>query len=399
MIDQQVDILIIGGGLIGASLMLALQDSGYSTLLVEQKQIDQQLNPDFDARSLAIAPASVAILEMLGVWRLLQKYATPIHRIHVSEQNRFGASRLYSEEDAPLGYVLEIQHLNHAVQQLVPQQHILTPATVCALDLHTQQATIVAGDKRFTIQAGLIVAADGVESSVRHLCHLSAQVKEYRQQAIVCNVGLNRAHEYQAFERFTPEGPLALLPMQHNRMSLIWSMSETRADAYMQVDDAFFLHALQRAFGYRLGRFTQIGKRFSYTMRQVVMDEQVAWPVVFVGNAAHTLHPVAGQGFNLGLRDVAALAQCIIQHGIDQSMLRYYLQLRQRDQKIVTSLTDGLIQLFTSRLPGVALARDLGLIVLDNAPLLKKILIRHAQGFGGVLPDLVCHIALERKGE
>lgn len=162
----------------------------------------------------------------------------------------------------------------------------------------------------------------------------------------------------------------------------------------MRISDADFLHQLQQAFGYRLGRLLKIGQRFSYPLKQVIMPQQTKWPVIFVGNAAHTLHPVAGQGFNLGLRDVATLAQCISKQGLTETMVQEYLRLRRHDQQVITRFTDGLIQVFTSRLPGMGLARNLGMIALDNIPALKNILARYARGFGGFTPDLVCDIAL-----
>lgn len=398
MVDQQVDILIIGGGLIGVTLMLALRGLGYDCLLVEHKECSVKINPDFDARSLALSQASVRILTMLGVWDLLEEYASPIQKIHVSDQSRFGVSRLQAEKNNPLGYVVEMHYINHAIYQLLDKKFLLAPATLTALDTSTQRATIVTAEGERCIKAQLIVAADGADSIVRSLSALSAKTTKYEQQAIVANIGLIKKHEYRAFERFTEEGPLALLPMQGNKMSLVWAMSPDKAQSLMSATDEVFLRALQKAFGYRLGRLDKVGKRFSYPLLQRIMPQQIKWPVVFVGNAAHTLHPVAGQGFNLGLRDVATLAQCIAQYGLNESMLQDYMHLRQGDQRSIISFTNGLIKLFTSRIPGVGLARDLGLIVFDNSAVLKKCLARYAQGYSGFIPDLVCQIPLETRG-
>lgn len=398
MVNKQVDILIIGGGLTGATLMLALRGLGYSTLLIESRAFSDKIVPDFDARSLALSPASVRILNRLGLWDIIKKHATPINMIHVSDQHRFGASRLYGQKENPLGHVVEMHFINHALHQLLPKEQLLAPATLVGLDSTVGCATVATSEGTIRIAAQLIVAADGTESLARKFCNLSATIKDYEQQAIVANVGLAKPHEFKAYERFTAFGPLALLPMQDKRMSLVWASPPEKTEQLMYCDETAFLRELQQAFGYRLGRFVKTGTRFVYPLKQVLMTEQINWPVVFVGNAAHTLHPVAGQGFNLGLRDVATLAQCVVQWGLNAKMLEEYTKLRHHDQRIITRFTDGLISLFTSQLPGVGLARSAGLVALDNIPALKNILAHYARGFGGITPDLVCDIALSAGG-
>lgn len=394
MAFRDVDILIVGGGLTGASLMLALADAGFSTLLVETKPFSDPVNTPFDARSLAISPASVCILKMLNVWPLLQDFAAAIDTIHVSEQHHFGSARLHGDAQNSLGYVLEIHHINQALYQLLDQQHIIAPAQLTHVNAQTGTAVITSSTGETTVQARLIVAADGTNSSVRALCGLKPQMNDYAQHAIVANIGLARAHRNCAYERFTPAGPLALLPLTGQRASLVWAMSALDAKRLIALPDSEFLTHLQRAFGYRLGRFIRTGQRVIYPLKQVLMPEQVIGHVVFVGNAAHTLHPVAGQGFNLGLRDVAMLGQCIVNEGLGSGMLNTYQQLRRHDQLAITQLTHGLVKLFTSHLPGMALARSAGLIALDNSPLLKKLLAKYARGYAGITPDLVCNISL-----
>lgn len=396
MADKQVDILIIGGGLTGATLLLALQGLGVSTLLVESRPFSDKVNPDFDARSIALSPASKRILSMLGVWDILKEYATPINMIHVSDQHRFGVSRLEGKEPNPLGYVVEMQYINRALHQLLAKEQLIAPATLNELDPVSKIARVSTDAGDFSIEAKLIVAADGADSVVRKICALPAKTKNYEQNAIVANIGLLKPHGFKAYERFTSHGPLALLPMQDNRMSLVWAMTPEHAEELIALNDDDFIKELQKAFGYRLGRFIKTGTRFSYPLKQIIMPQQAKWPVVFVGNAAHTLHPVAGQGFNLGIRDVAMLAQCIAKDGLNADMLDEYIRLRQHDQLVITRLTDGLIQLFTSRAPGIRLARNIGLIALDNLPPLKNLLAHYTRGFGGVIPDLVCEIALSQ---
>ncbi|WED42875.1 2-octaprenyl-6-methoxyphenyl hydroxylase [Legionella cardiaca] len=394
MADKQVDILIVGGGLTGASLSLALAGQGYSTLLIDAHRLSDKITADFDARTLALSPASVRILEMLKIWPLLQENATAIETIHVSDQHHFGAARLKGQPDNPLGYVVEMQYINRALHHLLAHEPILAPAQLLSLDKQSSLATVATANGNMTIQARLIVAADGAESAVRRLLGLSARNKDYQQHAIVANIGLARSHYNRAYERFTASGPLALLPMTENRASLVWALQPDEAKQLQAVSEKEFLVILQKAFGYRLGRFVRVGQRVVFPLRQVVMTQQIDWPFVFVGNAMHTLHPVAGQGFNLGLRDVATLAQCIIQLGLNPAMLKQYATMRQHDQRSIAGLTDGLIKIFTSHLPGLAFARNVGLIAVDNLAFLKKTLAYYTRGFAGITPDLVCGIAL-----
>jgi 2-octaprenyl-6-methoxyphenol hydroxylase len=397
VINKETEVLIVGGGLTGATLMLALQEIGVQSLLVDAQTFDTKAKPDFDARSLAFSVASQRILSMLGAWKHIQDQVTPIELIHVSDQYHFGAARLQGKPQAPLGYVVEMHSINQALHQLLNSNYIFAPACLRSMDEERQRVIVATESEEIHIHAKLIVAADGANSTVRRFCALPEQTKNYKQCAIVANVGLAKPHYGRAYERFTACGPLALLPMQKHRMSLVWAMHPKDAEQLMSVSDADFLRQLQQAFGYRLGRFTKVGQRTSFPLRQVVMPEQVKNRVVFIGNAAHTLHPVAGQGFNLGLRDVATLAQCIAKEGLTPEMLQNYATLRVHDQKIIARLTDGLIHVFANRLPGLGLVRGLGLIALDNIPALKNLLARYAGGFGGVIPDLVCEIALRER--
>ncbi len=398
MAEPQVDILIVGGGLTGATLSLALADLGYRTLLIDTKPFSSRVHVDFDARSLALSPASVRILQMLHVWPLLESHASAIDKIHVSEQRGFGSTRFSTEEKTALGYVVEMQHINRALHQLLDKSHVIAPAELIGFDKSSHRVTIHTKEGNATLKAHLIVSADGADSCMRKLCGLTPKIKDYAQHAIAANIGLARAHQQEAYERFTLSGPLALLPMTGLRSSLVWAMSPSEAERLMVANEIDFLNELQRAFGYRLGRFVKVGKRVLYPLRQVTIDEQTFGSVVFVGNAAHTLHPVAGQGFNLGLRDVASLAQCIAKEGLGPNMLKSYEQARRVDQAAILRFTDGLISLFTHRMPGLAFLRGTGLLALDNAPVMKNILTRYARGFAGQTPDLVCGIPLVAGG-
>lgn len=322
---------------------------------------------------------------------------TPIEAIHISKQGAFSQARLLGTSDEPLGFVVEMMKLSQALKQaLSPDAHVISGKWV-DYDVAQKKVTIMTPQGSQCIRARWVVAADGTHSSVRQSAGLSAQVKDYQQQAIVANIGLNRSHGFWAYERFTSTGPLAMLPMTENRSSLVWSLTPIKAQELMELDDAAFLKALQRAFGYRLGRLTKVGRRAVYPLQQVVMREQVVGSIVFIGNAAHTIHPVAGQGFNLGLRDVAMLAQCCAEQGLNDNALQVYQQLRRDDHKLITQATDRLISLFGCDWPGVAGLRQCGLSILDNSDFLKQAVVHYGSGLGGPLPDLVCGIPLQLK--
>lgn len=393
---QDVDILIVGGGLIGASLMLALAHTPYRVMLVEATPLSSMCSPDFDARSLALSPASVRILQMLHVWELLAKDACAIDTIQVSERFGWGCAHLRGDGAEPLGFVVELQHINHALHQRLDMDNVLAPAELVAFDKDTGVAVLHQGEKSIHVTPKLIVAADGSDSSVRKLCGLPARIKPYHQHAIVANIGLQRSHQQVAFERFTSQGPLALLPMNGLRASMVWALSPDESTRMMALNSHDFLSVLQRTLGYRLGRLVTVGRRVSYPLQQVMLPQQTLGSVVFVGNAAHTLHPVAGQGFNLGLRDVAMLAQCIVEHGLQAPLLSRYTALREVDQNSIAQLTDGLIQVFTSHHPLVKWARRAGLVAFEQLPILKMMLSRYARGYAGVTPDLVCGISIGR---
>lgn len=396
MVINEVDILIVGGGLTGAALLLALKNLPYKTLLIDQKPLTAHSVTGFDARSLALSPSSNRILQRLKMWPAIEKDSTPIHKIHISQQHRFAKATLSGPVNEPLGFIVELSTLDSVLQSAVQTLQILAPVNLVALDPQESTVKLIHNDRDMLIKAKLIVAADGTHSTIRSLMGLKAAVTDYNQQAIVANIGLSKPHGYQAYERFTASGLLALLPMKEDRASLVWAMHPSQALQLIEENEATFLKTLQKNFGYHLGRFLKVGQRSIFPLTQVVMKRPINWPVVFIGNAAQTLHPVGGQGFNLGLRDVATLAQCIKEKGLTSSMLEYYFNWRKDDQKMILRLTDGLIRLFTSRFPGIGLARDLGLIAFDNSLFLKQKLSHLAKGFHDNPPDLVCGIDLEQ---
>lgn len=398
VIHDKVDVLIIGGGLIGMALMLALKPLGYRVRMVEACARSDENPGMLDTRSIALSPASIRILEQLQVWSDIKPQAAPINMIHVSEQGCFGQARLNrTSDDEPLGAVVEMHVLSTALHAHLNADDVFVPARLTALDAATGIATLETTSGETKLEARWVIAADGTHSSVRKVCGVQADYKTYPEHAIAANIQLSRSHNHVAYERFTSSGPLALLPLPGRYMALVWTCSPEEAARLKLLDDADFLQALQRAFGYRLGRFMAVGQRMTYPLRQVMIHRQVHERVVFVGNAAHTLHPVAGQGFNLGLRDVAMLAQCFAEHGLRVKALTRYQIARASDQETIMASTDALVSLFKNPIPGIGFARRLGLVALDNSDSLKNMLLRHAKGFGGVVPDLVCGIPLKPK--
>ncbi len=394
MNDYQVDVIIVGGGLSGAALLRSLAKTDLRVLMIDSQDFFKPL-PSNDGRSLTLSIASMRILASLDVWAELATIATPIQRIHVSEQGRFGTACLNGSEQQPLGYVVPIQNLIQSLYHGIDRKMVLAPATVTAFDPDARLVTVHTGDQFLRIQATLIVAADGSHSSMRSLCQLPVQVKDYNQNAVVTYVDLARAHQHTAYERFTESGPLALLPLAAKRMGVVWSLPPEQAKEILAMNDPDFLRELMRVFGYRLGRLIGVGKRMTFPLRHMLMQDHVQGAVVFIGNAAHTLHPVAGQGFNLGLRDVAMLAQTIIGSDIhDPHLLFRYQQARQHDQTAIARFTDGLMTLYGHSSLPIRLARQIGLVSLDNNRLLKRILARYASGLAGVVPDLVCGMSL-----
>ncbi len=379
MLNQQVDILIVGGGLVGSTLMLSLVKAQYNILMIEANAASSIVH----TRNIVLAPASIAILKQLNIWVDLQSYVVPIQSIHVSQQHYFGST--YLQKSEPLGYAIELHDLSSVLQKKIANLQIMTAAQLIQLDLQQQIAIIKYNDIELIITAKLIIAADGAHSTVRKLAQLPVKLKSYDQHALIANIILNRPHDFHAYERFATKGPLAMIPMLGQRSSLIWCLPPHEAHTLKLLDDDKFLLNLQKVFGYRLGKLQQVSQRLVFPLQQLVMPIKIQWPLVFIGNAAQTLHPVAGQGFNLGLRDAATLAQCIIQHGINKNMLDIYQSMRQQDQEVITRFTDYLVRTFTSKIPGMSLIRMLGLLTMDNSKTLQKILAYYTCGYFGLL--------------
>ncbi len=392
------DVLIIGAGIIGSLLSLALRGAPFQTLLCDASDFLSKTNADFDARSIALNQASIHILSQLDLWKPLSAHATPIQTIQVSSQHQWGAAQLKAPQQAPLGAVVEMHRFYAALQPLLDLKQTLGHTRLIDYCPETQTVTLLRDRNPLKIRPKLIVAADGTSSSLRPFVKLTPSIKDFHQSAIVANIELKRHHQYLAIERFTTDGPLALLPLEGKRMALVWCVTPERAQALLQASELGFLQALQATVGYRLGRIVKVGQRSSYPLTQLLMTQSVAGSVVFVGNAAQTLHPVAGQGLNLGMRDIATLAQCLVTHGLSPETLLTYQSLRATDRQTITKVTDYMVQLFTHPSHAIRLLRSLALTAFGTTKSMQSTLIRYASGFGAFPPDLACGIPLA-KGE
>lgn len=397
--NADCQIVIAGGGLVGASLALALGQAGLNVTVVEAAPFRSAAQPGYDDRSIALAQGSQRILAGLGLWQALAPQVCPIKTIHVSDRGRFGFTRLrHDEEGVPaLGYVVTARSLGSVLVDRLARLdgvRVLAPARVADFSVGADGISVALDtDVGETLRAHLLVAADGAHSSIRERLGIETARYDYRQTAITANLTPQLPHRHVAYERFTDTGPMALLPMTEGRCALVWTVPSERAEEVMQLPDADFLARVQERFGYRLGRLQRLGARHAYPLQLLRARESIRPRLALIGNAMHTLHPVAGQGFNLGLRDVAALAEVLVEaSGVDDCgdlrVLRRYAEWRARDQRRVVAFTDNLVRLFTQPLAPLALLRDAGMLAMDLLPPAKRWFGRLAMGRSGRLPRL-----------
>jgi 2-octaprenyl-6-methoxyphenol hydroxylase len=413
---RHFDIAIVGGGLVGASLAVALRGLPLSIALIEAHAPDSSSQPSFDERTTALGNASRRVFEALGLWSALEPAAAPITSIHVSDAGRFGFARLAAAElsvDA-LGYVVPNRVLGRELWRalvVAPEVVPFMPARLQSLTVRDDAATLelAQGAGAVSVSAKLVVAADGAQSLVRKAAGLGATVDDYDQVAIVASLRCDQPPDGVAYERFTAAGPMALLPMRVAGSAawrtLVWAVRPENAERLMQLPPEQFMREWQEAFGWRAGRALQVGQRGRYPLALSRSDGSVAPRIVLLGNAAQSLHPVAGQGFNLGLRDAAELAELLqavsASSEVDvgtEAVLAPYAAARARDRDGVVGFTDTLVRVFSSDHRLVAAARDAGLLLFDLLPPAKRALSQVSLGFGARTGKLARGLSLTRRG-
>ncbi len=399
---NEYDIAIVGGGLAGASLACSLANQSLRIAVIEQVSPDADEQPSYDDRGLALSLSSQRILKAIDIWPDLAAKAIPVRHIHISDRGRFGLVHLHASDlQLPaLGYVVVARDLGKVLQRKTASLagiDYICPAAVT--DVRTSANNIQLAyrhhQQSHSISCRLLVAADGTHSRVREQLGIGATVKDYGQTAIVSNITTTNDHKNTAYERFTRQGPLALLPMPEGRCVCIYTVASERRDQYLGLDEQGYLDVLQQDFGNRLGRMLKGGSRKSYPLKLVYADKQYVDRAVLLGNAAQTIHPNGAQGFNLGLRDSAALAEHIIdgvkrrQDPGSNNILEHYYRSRMDDQSQVIRFTDTVAGLFYNDDPVKAVCRNLGMLLLDMTPALKRRFIRRATGLHGRQPALV----------
>lgn len=394
------DLIIIGAGMTGAGLAAALADSGLRIGIVEPLKPGNRRQSGDDERGIALAPASRQILEDIGVWPRISAGVTPIRQVHVSEQGRFGVTRLHARalgrtELACVALARDLGHALHAEMATAENIDLICPAELLQfqpdgngmrLEIKTPQ-----GQRRMT--ARLLAGCDGRHSLVRRLAGINTREHDFMQTAIVASLTTQKPNNGVAFERFTPHGPLALLPVGRHKSVLVFSVARADAERYLAKPEREFIRAVEAEFGRRLGGISRLGARRAYPLVFIEAARRYQRRLVLLGNAAQTLHPNGAQGFNLGLRDVAGLADCLLNARRmgrpldDMTLLEDYCRRRRRDQKRIMRFTNAIAACFYNRLPILSASRGLGLLLLDFMPDLKRGLMEMAMGLSAGPPQ------------
>jgi 2-octaprenyl-6-methoxyphenol hydroxylase len=401
--DNYYDLVIVGGGMVGASFCCALEqalgDTSLSILVIEaiSPNANTEKQSSFDARSTALSFGSRKFLEGIGLWEELDDAVSAIHEIQVSDRGRLGCVEINRDEQGveALGYVVENKRLGQVLNARLNESKkisLLCPALVSSVKATEKgmQLGLNHGDTETNVDASLVVLADGGKSPVCEQLGISQSIERYDQHALIANIVLEKPHQHVAFERFTDTGPLAVLPLQSidgkNRGSLIWTLSVEQAAQYRELNEEKLLPLLQERFGYKLGKILEIGEAFVYPLSLCIAKEQVRPGLALLGNVAHTLHPVAGQGLNLALRDTRALVDVLIdakQQGLglgEMNVLLEYVARQQADQATTTAFTHNITKLFSSNNEAKVWLRKFGLMAIELVPTLRRGLAERAMG-------------------
>jgi len=401
---EQVDVLVVGAGMVGLAFACALKDSGLKVTVIERGEPAVFESLGMDCRVSAIVLGNKQILEGLGAWKYLSPNAQAMHTMRIWDDQHPGGIRFDADEigasDAPcdaLGYLVQNSHLQAALKKtLLPYDNIeiLCPATIAKVEWLSDSVHIELEDGH-KLAAPLIVGADGGRSWLREQAEIGVYSRDYKQKGIVANVRPMIPHHGTAFQRFTSSGPLAMLPMKDGLCSIVWSQFNDDVERLMALDDIGFLEELNLTFGPMLGRIEEVGKRAAFPLKGQLAMHLVRPRLALIGDAAHTIHPLAGLGVNLGLRDAMVLAQEIVdakKYGEDwgeMSVLNRYMKLRMPDILSVIGSMEGLHRIFTSQLPGLPMLRGLGMKAVGNAGVIKSLLMKNSTGLTLPVPKQV----------
>lgn len=405
---QRCDVAIVGGGMVGASLALALAGTRLKVTLIEAVEATSAEQPSFDDRTSALGNGARRILDALGVWPEIVQGAGAINAIHVSDAGHFAFARLDAAEHGleAFGYTVNNRQLGAVLWRALraaTQVELLAPARVHGVQLGeaaAQLQILTADGVASVLQAALVVAADGAHSLIKQASGIASHAHDYQQVAVVANISTDRAARGMAYERFTPAGPLALLPLRDGSYTIVWTLEPQRARLMQECSTTQFCSALQSAFGWRAGQIQRVGQRHAYALELVRAQQLTATRVALIGNAAQALHPIAAQGFNLGLRDAAVLAELIAQASDPgaPALLARFAARRAADRRGMIGFTDNLVKVFGDRHAAVIGARTLGLLLFDLNMPAKRALSRLSFGFGGALPRLARGLSLQAPG-
>tara|TARA_B100000530_G_scaffold111475_1_gene69552 strand:- start:1704 stop:2942 length:1239 start_codon:yes stop_codon:yes gene_type:complete len=401
---KRYEVIVVGGGLAGMTLACALADRGIVTAVIERFDPLDMKTAEFDGRTTSIAHGSAQVLKGIGLWPLVQNVAEPILDIRVADGHPTrGVSPFFLHYDHnevgsdPFGYIIENRKIRDALYDFATSKsalEVIAPATVENTKRSAHGASVELSDGR-VLQTSLIVGADGRNSPLRKSAGIGDLNFRYQQTAIVCSVEHEREHAGVAVELFLPSGPFAMLPMTGRRTNVVWTEKAALAPEFLAMDEDTFLAEVRRRFGDWLGALTLVGPRFSYPLGLMHASRYTDLRLALIGEAAHVIHPIAGQGFNLGIRDIAALAEAIVDamrlglEPADPSVLDRYETWRRLDNTTLVAVTDLLNRLFSNDLAPVRMARDAGMVAVGKIPPLKRVLMRHAMGVVGELPRLV----------